>query len=180
MSIQLYLKWVTQEEAKSIWTTPDALFLEARKYSDKWAIPRLTAWYNNKDIPYYYSRQSTPAIRFPEAVERLRIRLSEFLKMEFDSCLANYYRDGKDSVSWHRDDESIFPVGSTIASVSLGTTRKFCFRKVNNTVESSFYTLEHRDLIVFDGEHKENWEHSIPKDFSIKTPRLNLTFRILK
>ena len=39
------------------------------------------------------------------------------------------YRDGKDHVSWHSDDETLFGRLPTIASVSLGDLRVFELRK---------------------------------------------------
>jgi alkylated DNA repair dioxygenase AlkB len=39
--------------------------------------------------------------------------------------LINYYRDGKDRVAWHSDDEKELGINPVIASVSLGAERKF-------------------------------------------------------
>jgi alkylated DNA repair dioxygenase AlkB len=45
--------------------------------------------------------------------------------VEFNSVLLNRYRTGKDSVSWHADDEPEFGERPVIASVSFGGTRSF-------------------------------------------------------
>ncbi len=38
----------------------------------------------------------------------------------YDGVLVNNYRNGKDSINWHSDDETTLVKGSTIASISLG------------------------------------------------------------
>ena len=47
----------------------------------------------------------------------------------FNSLLCNLYRDGKDSIGWHSDDEASLGPAPTIASLSLGDTRLFSLRK---------------------------------------------------
>jgi alkylated DNA repair dioxygenase AlkB len=48
--------------------------------------------------------------------------------MPFNSVLINYYRDGKDRVAWHSDNEKELGINPMIASVSLGAERKFKLR----------------------------------------------------
>ena len=43
----------------------------------------------------------------------------------FNSVLANWYRDGQDSNGWHADNEKELGVNPIIASVTLGTERVF-------------------------------------------------------
>ncbi len=43
----------------------------------------------------------------------------------FNSVLANWYRDGQDSMSMHADDEPELGPAPTIASVTLGEARPF-------------------------------------------------------
>ena len=52
---------------------------------------------------------------------------SEF-GVDFNSCLANLYRDGTDSMGYHSDDEPELGLRPTIASVSLGDRRRFVLR----------------------------------------------------
>lgn len=69
----------------------------------------------------------------PDAVLEIKEKVEVYLKsrdinVTFNSVLINLYRDGKDSVSWHSDDEIMLGICPTIASVSLGETRKFEMR----------------------------------------------------
>ncbi|MFM5982088.1 MAG: alpha-ketoglutarate-dependent dioxygenase AlkB, partial [Sphaerospermopsis kisseleviana] len=52
----------------------------------------------------------------------------EIAQFNFNSVLLNLYRDGKDSVSWHSDDEPELGKNPIIASVSFGATRRFSLR----------------------------------------------------
>jgi alkylated DNA repair dioxygenase AlkB len=65
---------------------------------------------------------------------------------------------------------------STIASLSLGSERKFSFKhKISK--ETFSLNLENGSLLLMQGETQQNWLHSLPKAMKIKEPRINLTFR---
>lgn len=69
----------------------------------------------------------------PDVVLEIKEKVEAYLKSRdidttFNSVLINLYRNGKDSVSWHSDDEIMLGICPTIASVSLGETRKFEMR----------------------------------------------------
>ena len=48
--------------------------------------------------------------------------------LRFNSVLANLYRDGRDSMGWHSDDEPELGAEPVIASLSFGALRRFRFR----------------------------------------------------
>jgi alkylated DNA repair dioxygenase AlkB len=48
--------------------------------------------------------------------------------VRFDVVLLNYYRDGKDIISWHSDREA---KGTPVASLSLGESRHFRMKLAN-------------------------------------------------
>lgn len=170
--------WLPQELADFVWANLDSLGLSQSYWTNgqlKVPFPRLTAFYSTKGISYKYSGQTTVAQPFPQVVEKIAEALLAS-GHSFNSCLVNFYRDGKDSISWHRDDEDIFIPGSEIGSVSIGSTRRFIFRHVT-TKEKKEFALNNCDLICFDKEHKEEWAHSVPKAGSVVGPRINFTFR---
>lgn len=59
----------------------------------------------------------------------LKDRIEDFTKHSFNSLLCNLYRNEKDSVDWHSDDEPELGRNPVIASLSLGATRMFEMRK---------------------------------------------------
>ena len=94
----------------------------------------------------------------------------------FNSVLANLYRDGQDSMGLHADDEKELGPNPTIASISFGSERNLYFRnKISKEIISIPQT--HGCLVMIDGETQKNWQHSIKKTQKIIGPRINLTFR---
>lgn len=99
-------------------------------------VPRLTSWFG--PMEYGYGKGITHEANnewFPQVTE-LKKKIEQYLKQNcqltdcgFNSVLLNYYRDCKDGVAWHSDDESTMGVQPTIASISLGETRKFEFKR---------------------------------------------------
>ena len=67
--------------------------------------------------------------------------------MAFNSCLANLYRDGTDSMGFHSDDEPELGPEPTIASISLGARRRFVLRH-RATRERWTWELGAGDLLV--------------------------------
>jgi len=144
-----------------------------RLYGKTIAMPRLTSYHG--DRPYTYSGQTHDPSPWPPALQTLRERLSHELGVPFNVCLANLYRDGKDSVSRHSDDEP--GVGPTIASLSLGAPRRFKVQPKDKATPPTTYLLEAGDLLVMqDCQHSH--DHWVPKTATHVGPRLNLTFRV--
>jgi len=95
----------------------------------------------------------------------------------FNSVLLNYYRDGKDSVAWHSDDEKELGENPVIASLSLGITRRFELRHRKRDVPKSVFELENGSLLLMGPGIQENWHHQVPKQPGLIGERINLTFR---
>jgi alkylated DNA repair dioxygenase AlkB len=141
--------------------------------------PRLTAWCSDDGKGYAYSKQVTPVVEWPEIFLQCRKRLEREFELELPTCLVNMYRDGKDSVGWHRDDESIFGLKPAIISISLGGTRRFKMRN-KQTKEVKNFELANGDLLYFSGKYTNGWEHCVPKTAKEVNPRISLTYRTIK
>jgi alkylated DNA repair dioxygenase AlkB len=109
-------------------------------------------------------------------LEQIKAELETFTGTAFNSVLVNLYRDGKDSVSWHSDNEAVNGREPTIASVSLGATRRFDLRH-KATKETVRADLEDGSLLVMSGLSQHCWVHQIAKTANAVGPRINLTFR---
>ena len=136
--------------------------------------PRLTAWMG--DAAYVYSGVRNEPAPWPPVLLRLRDRLSVELGVELNSCLANLYRDGSDSMGYHSDDEPELGPEPTIASVSLGARRRFLLRH-RTTRERWAWDLGAGDLLVMRADSQSAYAHSVPKTARPVGPRMNLTFR---
>ncbi|MGB6299728.1 MAG: alpha-ketoglutarate-dependent dioxygenase AlkB, partial [Rivularia sp. (in: cyanobacteria)] len=88
----------------------------------------------------------------------------------------NRYRSGKDSVGWHNDNEPSMGVSPAIASLTLGSTRKFQLKSNNGDKPINFW-LEHGSLLLMKPGCQENWVHQLPKISKPVAERINLTFR---
>ena len=149
--------------------------LSVRLFGRSVPQPRLVAWYG--PCPYTYSGLTLPAAPMPAAVERLRARVEELTGHRFNSVLANLYRDGSDSVSWHSDDEPLFGSDPTIASLSFGQARRFLLRSKRCRAEKIEFDLVDGSLLLMGSGVQADWEHAVPKTKLSVGPRINLTFR---
>ena len=139
--------------------------------------PRLTAWMG--DAAYRYSGVLNEPVPWPAALAVIRNRLVSELGAPFNSCLANLYRDGSDSMGYHSDDEPELGDRPTIASLSLGARRTFTLRH-RVTRERWSWDLGDGDLLVMTGESQSDYAHAVPKTTKTIGARMNLTFRILR
>jgi alkylated DNA repair dioxygenase AlkB len=143
-------------------------------YGHTMLTPRLTAWMG--DGPYSYSGIVNEPAPWPALLAGLRERLRHELGVDFNSCLANLYRDGKDSMGYHSDNEPEMGPRPTIASVSLGDRRRFLLRHRTTGARWS-WDLGEGDLLVMRDESQTDYTHAVPKTSRPVRPRMNLTFR---
>jgi alkylated DNA repair dioxygenase AlkB len=138
--------------------------------------PRLICWQSDPGLTYSYSGlRLDPAAWHPE-LRKLRRRLGEDFGLEFNSVLANAYRDGQDSMGWHADDEPELGPKPTIASVSLGAARIFRWRE-KSSGQSAGLEMQPGSLLVLGGDFQQRFQHSVPKTARPIGLRINLTFR---
>lgn len=147
-------------------------------YGKQVPMPRLTAWYGDEGSAYKYSGIKNEPLPWLPSLARLRRDLSSFVKAEFNSVLLNYYRNGEDSLSWHRDDELELGSEPVIASISLGASRYFNVKEDPESGIKFRLQLTSGSLLVMRGMSQSGWLHSIPKSNSDEA-RINLTFRFV-
>jgi alkylated DNA repair dioxygenase AlkB len=84
------------------------------------------------------------------------------------------YRDGQDSVAWHRDH---MPKDrpTLVAILTLGTPRRFLVRPFGGGSSRAFQ-LGWGDLLVMGGMCQTRWQHSVPKQ-KRTAPRISCVFR---
>lgn len=148
------------------------------KISDKVIpTPRLIAWFGENQNSYQLAGKRIEVNPWTKELSNLRERIEKASGHQFNSVLLNYYRDGNDSVAWHRDKESELGDRPVIASLSLGQERNFDFRSVMDHKLKYSLPLAHGSLLLMKGDLQTRWEHRIAKSAAIKRPRVNLTFR---
>ena len=140
--------------------------------------PRLFAWFGDPERKYTYSGLTLEPLPWSSPLDELRVLCESFSGVSFNSALANLYRDGSDSVSWHADDEKELGPDPVIASLSLGAERRFDLRNRESgcTVKTM---LPSGSLVVMSGGCQEHWIHQLPKMTRVTEPRINITFRTM-
>ena len=152
-----------------------------KMYDKTVMIPRLTAWYGD-DKKSYESADNITSSTNPWTPELLALkeRIEQEFGYRFNGVLLNLYRDQNDSVAWHRDKESRYGKRPVIASISLGQTRNFDFRKKDHHQSKYSLPLPNGSLLIMKGDLQEHWEHRISKSTIPMKERINLTFRLIK
>ena len=166
----------------------DALFVELRDavdwrqeevliFGQRRLVPRLVAWHGDPGARYTYSGTDHEPEPWLPALERIRDRAAALTGSEFNAVLLNLYRDGRDGMGWHADDEAELGPNPVIASVSFGAERRFCLRHRRRKDHKLDLPLPHGSLLCMGGATQHHWVHALPKTQRPVGERINLTFR---
>lgn len=151
------------------------IFLYGRKVMQ----PRLTCWFADPGVEYAYSGLTLSARPWHPELQKLKESLQNKIGHSFNSVLANAYRNGKDSMGWHADDEKELGSQTVIASISLGASRKFKLQSRDGNEKRDFQ-LESGSLFVMQHHCQTRYRHAVPKTAKKVGLRINLTFRLIK
>ncbi len=179
--VVLYPKFFSTEESSRLLTTLQETILwkqEAIKlYGKTIPTPRLTAWHGDTEARYSYSNIiHEPEPWTPELLE-IKRRIETVCNSRFNFVLLNLYREGRDSMSWHSDDEPELGANPIIGSVSFGAPRRFHFRHKFDASLRQSVDLTDGSLLIMGGATQHFWRHQLPKTARPIAPRINLTFR---
>ncbi|MEO5970107.1 MAG: alpha-ketoglutarate-dependent dioxygenase AlkB [Bdellovibrionia bacterium] len=141
--------------------------------------PRLTAWYGESGKDIKYSGITMKPHSWTKSLLEIKKRIEIEAGVTFTSALLNQYRDERDSVGWHRDNEKELGVNPVIGSVSFGATRIFRFRHYFDKSIKKSVKLSHGSYLLMRGKTQHFWEHSIPKRARPASARINITFRVV-
>ena len=140
--------------------------------------PRLVAWYGDEGSKYTYSGITLNPIPWTDLLFDIKRRVETATRAKFNSVLLNYYRDNRDSMGFHSDDEAELGDKPVIASLSLGEERTLILKHRRNKLARPVrLTFESGSLLLMKGETQRYWKHGIAKETRRCCPRINLTFR---
>jgi alkylated DNA repair dioxygenase AlkB len=131
--------------------------------------PRLTA--GDEDLAEGSERSEAS-----EVLSQIAGALSRRYGVRFDRMSFALYRDGNDSVAWHRDRNLRREHSGFVATVSLGEPRPFMMRPHGGGASIKFM-LGWGDLFVMAGTCQRTWDHTVPKIRHARGPRLAIMFR---
>ena len=112
--------------------------------------PRLSCWFTG----------GAPAPH--PALGAARAELAERYRRPFGGPGLNHYRDGRDSVAFHRDRELRRLDDTIVAVLTLGARRPFLVRP-HGGGSSIDLAPSSGDLLVMGGRCQLDWEHGVPK-----------------
>lgn len=191
LALRCWPGWLKPQEAAALFEQlqrevpwkQEAIQLYGRRHLQ----PRLTCWMADAGCSYRYSGLEQRIEPWHPAVLELLDRLDAACGCRFNAVLLNLYRDGRDAMGWHADDEPELDATAPIASISLGATRSFRLRPRPRDsrigeISAQAHSLElaHGDLLVMDPPTQRHWQHALPRRLRVHEPRLNLTFRLVR
>ena len=147
-------------------------------YGKRYTIPRLQAWYGDKEARYQYSALSLHPLPWTPELSDLKNLCEQKSGVRFNSVLANLYRDGQDGMGMHADDEKELGPQPVIASLSLGQVRTVVFSH-KHSKQKVRLPLAAGSLLLMKGTTQEYWLHGITKRKTPMAARINLTFRYI-
>jgi len=143
-------------------------------YGKQHLQPRLSAAYG--DAPYTYSGLTIVPLPWTALLLTIKAAVEAACAYKFNSVLLNYYRDERDSMGMHSDDERALGRNPVVASVTFGATRTFILR---HKASGQMVKLDLPDgsLLLMAGALQHHWQHGINKSTRSLGARVNLTFR---
>ena len=147
-------------------------------YGKRIMQPRLVGWAG--EVAYRYSGQTLEPRPFTNTVRALTDRVNEFARAHFNHVLLNRYRDGRDNMGMHADDEPELGPEPVVATLSLGATRRLTLvpRRPRDG-ERRALELPSGSLLVMRGACQRQFRHGIPREPRVTEERVSLTFRLI-
>ena len=111
--------------------------------------------------------------------------LQAHYRVKFDGFALAYYRDGRDSVAFHRDREMRWLDDTVIGVLTLGAARPWQLRpranRYDHEAPNRGATHDFRpasgDLLVLGGRCQADWEHAVPKVPGLTKGRVSVQWR---
>ena len=171
---QLPLPWSNAEVMARLLAETDWRQDTIVVYGKRHLQPRLSAWYG--DAAYAYSGLRLEPAPWTALLASLRDAVQHASGHVFNSVLLNLYRNERDSMGMHSDDEPELGPEPVIASLSFGASRTFVMK---HKYDKKTLRLDLNDggLLLMSGKTQTNWLHGINKMTRACEPRINLTFR---
>jgi len=149
-------------------------------------LPRKAAWFVKPGCKCYYKYSDTKWVPnampdwFNNIQKEVMKKIGIPLRLGPNSCNINLYYSGLASVGWHSDDEPVFQSKKRdclIISLSLGSSRKFQFKRQGSEKLVGDIWVKDGDLMTMEGLFQKYYLHRVPKQPRCKGKRINFTWR---
>jgi alkylated DNA repair dioxygenase AlkB len=178
--LDLHLDWLSPAEAqRCLAAVRDEVIWAEREivlYGRRIMQPRLVGWAG--EAPYRYSGQTLEPRAFTDTVRALTESVRGVAATPFNHVLLNRYRDGRDNMGMHADDEPELGPDPVVATLSLGATRRLTLvpRRPRDGERRSL-ALPAGSLLIMGGACQQRFRHGIPREPRVSEERVSLTFR---
>ena len=174
------------EEANEIFEYLKTLNFEYHKpytrYNKTVKVPRGQASFTLDDtIHYNYGRiagGSPPNIVMTNKLKEITYKVNNALGSNYNTILMNVYKDGKDSIGGHKDNENGWKPNTGFATLSFGCERYFMIEEEETKKRER---ILHKNGMIIEMPYPMNhhYLHSIPACSNKKADkwRISLTFR---
>jgi alkylated DNA repair dioxygenase AlkB len=138
-------------------------------------------WKSNKYDDYLLGLQT----KIQDKVNKLYNNF-DIEQSQFNSLLINYYQNGNNGISPHRDDTSSFGLEPTIALLSINGPRTLCIERTHldslKRDKSKYFlnrefVLNDNSLLIMAGGSQRNFCHYLLSEPDNQSSRYSLTFR---
>ena len=145
-------------------------------YGREISVPREEVLFGDSGLQYRYRGTTLTGGAWPDFLRELRHGIEELSGFRFHFVVGNRYVDGRDSIGWHADNLPQIGARPPVASLTLGSTRRFKLRH-NESRQTVDYDLLAGSLLVMRPGCQQEWEHCVPKTARPVAERINWTFR---
>ncbi len=176
--VKFYPNFLTEKEINDLFQKSRNLEWtrgEISMYGKKIPVPREESLFGD-DLNYSYRGVKIKAEPWTNFLLDIRNRIETLSGFKFNFAVGNRYLTGKDSIGWHSDDFLQIGKRPAIASLSLGSTRRFKL-KHKETGKTVDYDLESGSLLIMLPGCQDDWLHAVPKTSTNVGERINWTFR---
>jgi len=179
LPVSYYPEFLSKQEASELYQHCQELQWQQnqiRMVGKTILVPRLECIYGDEGCDYLYSKSVLlKPLPWTEPLAKLRDKITATTGYSFRIVIGNQYRTGTDSIGWHADKESSMGIAPAIASISLGSVRKFQIKPIGG--KPTDFWLEHGSLLVMHPGCQSTHVHQVPKTNKVVGTRINLTFR---
>ena len=129
---------------------------------------RATAWLSESGIPFAYAGKEMAAEAAPlqPAVRAIRDAVSDTIGRHYCSVLVNHYADESSGMRFHADpgQGESGGWGYSTSVVSVGATRQFVFRGIDDAAKRATFRLRHGDVMHMFADCQQAWQHSVVRE----------------
>ena len=176
--------WIALDRSSSVLHQPhwlvgaDAAFDEIVE-ATAWRSMRRPMYDRVVDVPRLIATEDRDSVASGTALATVVEAVEALLGVRSHHIGLNLYREGSDSVTWHRDRMGRQRDWSVIALVSLGGPRTLSVRPWSGAgvrAPTRHFPLASGDLFVMAGACQRDWEHAVLKT-ARAAPRISVALR---